>query len=176
MRYFLVGHKGSGKSTLGRKLASKLDLKFMDLDTYIEEMTGKNIPAFYAEVGEDGFRETERLALEKIIQQEEHVVIATGGGAPCFNKNMDKMNGSGVSIFLKVPDDILINRLKIVAKNRPIVKSTEEGALKKYLADMKYKRDVFYEQATLIVEGRDIRVRDLEFAVEEYQNNKAKDA
>ena len=81
MRIFLIGFMGSGKSTMGRALASELKLNFIDLDTFLEEKYFRTIPQIFAEEGEDGFRRKERKILEEVSAFDD-VVVATGGGAP----------------------------------------------------------------------------------------------
>ncbi len=91
MRIFLIGYMGSGKSTLGRRLAKHLNLQFVDMDHYIEERNYKTIPQIFAEEGEAEFRKKERKALEE-LSEFTNIIIATGGGAPCFFDNIDIMN------------------------------------------------------------------------------------
>jgi shikimate kinase len=83
MRIYLVGYMGSGKSTLGRRLAGHAGLHFIDLDKYIEERNCRTVPQIFALEGEESFRKKERKALEE-VSEFDNVVVATGGGAPCF--------------------------------------------------------------------------------------------
>ena len=91
MTIFLVGYMGSGKSTLGKKLAYNLKYNFIDLDTYIEEQEGRTINEIFNDDGEDNFRKLERVYLHRVIDIE-NVVISVGGGTPCFFDNMEQMN------------------------------------------------------------------------------------
>ena len=93
MRIFLTGYMGSGKSTIGRKVATLLGINFIDLDKYIEERNFKSVPAIFAQDGEEAFRLKERQALQEVSQFEE-IVVGTGGGAPCFFDNMKLMNNA----------------------------------------------------------------------------------
>ena len=90
-RIFLTGYMGSGKSTLGLRLAQKAGLSFIDLDHYIETRFRKTINEIFAEKGEKEFRIIERNMLREVGEFED-VIIATGGGAPCFFDNIDYMN------------------------------------------------------------------------------------
>ena len=91
MRIFLIGLPGSGKTTLGKKVATYLQLPFFDLDEVIERSAGKRVPEIFADEGEAAFRKMESDTLQKIIADHSDFVMATGGGAPCFH------NGIGIS-------------------------------------------------------------------------------
>lgn len=97
-RIFLMGYMGSGKTTLGRAFARAEGLEFIDLDWYIEERLHKSISELFAERGEEGFRNLERKMLHEAGEFED-VVIACGGGTPCFFDNMEYMNRQGTTIF-----------------------------------------------------------------------------
>ena len=113
MRIYLIGYMGCGKSTLGRRLSEHLNLQFVDMDHYIEMRNHKTIPQIFAEEGEAEFRKKERKALEELSEFSD-IVIATGGGAPCFFDNIDLMNNSAKQFIL-----ISIRRfLLIVCLNR----------------------------------------------------------
>ena len=90
-RILLTGYMGAGKTTLGRALATKLGLTFIDLDCYIEERFRKTISQIFAEKGEEGFRDIERRMLHEVAEFED-IIISTGGGTPCFFDNIDYMN------------------------------------------------------------------------------------
>ena len=93
-RIFLIGYMGSGKTTLGKAFARAMQLQFIDLDWYIEERFHKTVQELFAERGENGFREIERNMLHEVGDFED-VLIAAGGGTPCFFDNMDYMNSVG---------------------------------------------------------------------------------
>ena len=153
MRYFIIGFKNSGKTTFGSKLAQKLGIRFIDLDEYIEHQEGKTIPQIYTALGEEKFRTLEWQSLKKLAKTEDHVVIATGGGAPCNCDNMNLMEKYGEVIYLKVPDEILVGRLLQASLSRPIVFGKSETEIRNYLADLKNRCEHHYMKATHIVEG-----------------------
>ena len=126
-RIFLIGYMGSGKTTLGRAFSKEQKLTFIDLDWYIEERFHKTIQQIFAERGENGFRELERRMLHEVADFED-VVIAAGGGTPCFFDNMDFMNEHGVTVLLEAKPSTLFNRLKVAKSQRPLLanKSDEE--------------------------------------------------
>lgn len=144
---------GCGKSTLGRKLAQRLNLCFIDLDKYIEERNFRTIPAIFAEEGEAGFREREKKALEEIADFE-NLVVATGGGAPCFFKNMDLMNRTGVTLYMAPPVEILVERLLKSKNERPLIKGKSREELTRFIDENLQKRAPFYEKAAVIIRDK----------------------
>ena len=109
---------GAGKSTLGKKLARVLGKDFIDLDDVIEEQMNMSISTIFSELGESQFRVAEKRALSSLLNEKNHV-IAVGGGTPCFFNNMEKMNESGITIFLDPALDVLKERLRSDYKDRP---------------------------------------------------------
>jgi shikimate kinase len=107
---FLIGFMGCGKTTLGRKLASRLDYEFIDLDDIFEEKVGMTITEYFSAFGEDAFRKLESEVLKQ-TKYPENAVVSTGGGLPCFFDNMDWMNAHGKTIYIKLSPKTLANRL-----------------------------------------------------------------
>jgi len=155
MRIFLIGFMGCGKSTMGRALAASLNLTFIDLDTFLEERYFRTIPQIFAEEGEENFRRKERKVLEE-VSSFDNVIIATGGGAPCFYDNMELMNNSGFCIFLDVEVDSLVNRLIHAKTERPLIKGKSPDELRLFIQGMMQKRRPFYETARYILKGKEI--------------------
>jgi shikimate kinase len=147
---------GCGKSTLGRSLAVSLNLAFIDLDTFLEEKYFRTIPQIFAEEGESGFRKKEQNVLKE-ISAFDNVIVATGGGAPCFFDNMDVMNETGFCIFLDVNTNSLVNRLIHAKIERPIIKGKSPNELHHFIEEMMQKRRPFYEKARYIIKGEDIK-------------------
>ena len=148
-RIFLTGFMGAGKTTIGKELASQMKLSFVDLDLFIENRYRKTIPQIFAEKGEDMFREMEQKALREVAEFED-VVVATGGGAPCFHQNMKFMNESGTTVYLKVSTEELIKRITLHQYTRPVLKNRSDSELKVFVEEMIAKRSPFYEQAHII--------------------------
>ena len=117
---FLIGYMASGKTTFGDALAKRKNLRFIDLDDYIIEKQGYSINEIFASRGEEGFRKIEKEALLEVAQMED-TVIACGGGTPCFYDNMDLMNDSGLTVWLKASESVLLNRLIEENEKRPLV-------------------------------------------------------
>ena len=156
MRIYLIGYMGCGKSTLGHLLASTLELEFIDLDTFLEEKYFRTIPQIFAEEGEAGFRRKEKNVLHEVSAIDD-IIVATGGGAPCFFDNMEVMNNSGFCIFLDVDTASLVNRLIHAKTERPIIKGKSPDELYHFIEEMMLKRRPFYEKARYIIKGNEIK-------------------
>lgn len=142
---------GSGKSTVGKKLAKSLGLSFIDMDDYIEERNFKSIPKIFADEGEDGFRIREQKALHELSEFED-IVIATGGGAPCFFDNMEVIKKTGKSMYLSGSPRILADRLKKSKVERPLIKGKSFDELVAFIDVTLNKREHWYKQADVILE------------------------
>lgn len=146
MRTFLIGYMGAGKTTLGKAVARQLGLQFIDLDWYIERRTHRTVKEIFAEDGEEGFRLIEQKMLHEVADFED-VIIACGGGTPCFFDNMEYMNARGLTVFLEVSEPVLVNRLKAGKRKRPLLASKTDDELKEVIRQAMEKRLPFYSQA-----------------------------
>lgn len=162
---------GSGKSTVGHGLARSLNLQFIDLDDYIEERNFKTIPEIFATQGEDGFREAEQKALHE-VSEFENVVVATGGGAPCFFDNMELINKTGLSVYLNGTPRILAERLLHSKTERPLIKGKSEEELVEFIHETLDKRNQWYMQANVIIDfDHDIEISEVTEAVKKHFEN-----
>lgn len=159
MRIYLIGYMGCGKSTLGRRLSKHLGVQFVDMDHYIEERNCKTIPQIFAEEGEAEFRIKERKALEELSEFTD-IVIATGGGAPCFFDNIGLMNQSGKTIYMNIDPEILADRLLKSKTERPLIKGKSREELVAFIDETLKKREAFYLQAKYQITQPDV---DLEY-------------
>ena len=129
-RFFLVGFMGTGKTTVGRQVAERMGLSFVDLDERIEQTSGMGVSEIFAREGEDGFRRRESEALEELIERPEPVVVATGGGAFTVEANRLLMKSAGVVVWLDVPIGEILARIarieRIESFERPLWKTPEE--------------------------------------------------
>lgn len=146
MRVYLIGYMGSGKSRLGRNFSEFMGMQFVDMDDYIEERNCKSVPQLFAEIGEDGFRQKERQALEELSEFTD-IIIATGGGAPCFFDNMELMNKTGKTVYLDIDPGILADRLLKSKTERPLIKGKSREELLSFIDETLKKRDAFYSKA-----------------------------
>ncbi len=161
MRVFLIGFMASGKSSVGKKLAKKVDLPFVDLDDYIEEKYNATIRLLIYEKGMDVFREIEKNSLDELIHKYEDVLISTGGGTPCYFDNMSLMNSKGKTIYLEVDIPTLVDRLMYSKKDRPLIWGKTREDLTVYAKDLLSKRQPDYEKAQLTVKGKNLKLESL---------------
>lgn len=152
---------GSGKSYIGRPLAAKLGFQFVDVDDIIEHTEGVTIAQIFENKGETYFRQLESDILRGLGKWE-NIVIATGGGAACFHKNMSWMNEQGVTIYLKASPELLLSRLKNETHQRPLLAGRTDTDLLDFIENKLTERAQFYDKASLIIEqvsdGEDIVV------------------
>ena len=145
-RILLIGFMAAGKTTLGKALARELGLQFIDLDHYIENRYRSTVSQLFAERGEEAFRQIERNMLHEVAEFED-VIIATGGGTPCFFDNMDYMNGQGTTVFLEASVDTIHTRLTIARTQRPLVAQKTSDELRDYIIQMLELRKPYYSRA-----------------------------
>jgi shikimate kinase len=149
MNIYLLGMPGSGKTTLGKRLAKACGYAFADLDTLLTQRESLPITEIFARKGEAYFRQAESDALKHTLQLSRHV-IATGGGTPCFFDNLTWMNEHGVTLFLDVPLAELLKRLTAhseAQQKRPLVANKSPEELAESLEAMRTQRLPFYEKA-----------------------------
>jgi shikimate kinase len=161
MRVFLIGYMASGKSTAAKKLASKLKLRSVDLDTEIEKTTGLSSPEIFKIRGEKSFRKTEQAELRKWTEQEDDFVMACGGGTPCFFESMDEMNAAGVTIYLEMTPKSVVDRVLASKEERPILKGLSEEAMLEKVAFQLGKRAPYYKRAHWTINGVNLDIDDL---------------
>ncbi len=146
---FLVGLMGAGKTTIGRSLAKRLELNFVDTDREIEARTGVSVPTVFDIEGEEGFRRREAEVIQAISRQDGQVV-ATGGGAVLRTENRANMRAGGFVAYLNVPPTILWERTRH-DRNRPLLQ-VDNPLLR--LEELYAIRDPLYrEVADLVVDG-----------------------
>jgi shikimate kinase len=160
MKIFLIGFMGSGKSTIGRKLARHLNIEFYDIDKLLEQQKGLKVADYFARYGEQSFRETERDILQKSWYPD-NCVIATGGGAPCYFDNMDWMNRNGKVVYLSLPPKALAKRLEHSATERPLIKNLKGDELVEFISQKLSERESWYNKAGFIISGIDITAEKL---------------
>lgn len=162
MKVFLIGFMGSGKTTIGKKLANYLKYEFIDLDKLIESKAGMSIVNYFELHGEGAFRELERDILQK-TEFPENVIIATGGGAPCFGDNMEWMNKNGLVAYLSLSPKALASRLEHSKTDRPLIRHLKGNELIDFISSKLQEREVFYNQAKYVVSASDLTAERLSF-------------
>ena len=155
MTLFLIGFMGCGKSSLGRKLAARLGCDFFDTDKAIESDTGVTIGEIFAYEGEEGFRLRERDMLCS-LPDGGRVVVATGGGLPCYADNLQVMQSNGKSVYLRLSPEKLVSRLGRGRARRPKIAGMNDEELLKYICDLLPQREEFYMAADVVIECDDL--------------------
>ena len=146
----LCGFMGCGKSTVGRNLARKSGRKFLDMDAYIEEKAGMTVSEIFDKYGEDGFRDMEHKACLELAEMSD-LVVASGGGAFTFERNVRAFKGRDTIVFLDVPLEVIKNRLKN-DKTRPLLQRPDKDKAMKELYDKRYP--IYKKTADIVVAGQ----------------------
>jgi shikimate kinase len=147
----LVGMMGAGKSSIGRKLAQRLNLHFVDADSEIEQAAGMSISEIFARDGEPYFRAGEARVIARLLDGGPQV-LATGGGAFMHPQSREAIRAKAVSIWLKAEYDVLMKRIKR-RSDRPMLKTDDPGeTLRRLIAE----RDPVYAEADVTVHSRDV--------------------
>ena len=147
MRYFLIGFMGSGKSLIGKQLAEKLHMKYIDLDDFIEKSENRIITDIFNNSGETYFRKLEEKYLKEIIK-EDNILVSTGGGTPTFHGLMDTVNNVGKTIYLECCTETFFERLHKNKEKRPMISVLSDKSLRRYITNKIEERKLFYKKAT----------------------------
>jgi len=152
---------GSGKTTLAKKLAKKLDYTWFDLDQEIEIKEKLTVAQIFEEKGDECFRELEAETLKSMIENNTQFVLSVGGGTPCYYDNIKIMNGAGTTIYLKYNEGILSSRLINAKVKRPLIKGLNEIQLQEFIKAKLVERESFYKQSKFTIAGDNLKVEDL---------------
>src|SRR5947208_16845816 len=147
----LVGMMGAGKSTIGRRIAARLRLPFLDADTEIEAAAGMSIPDIFETHGEPHFRDGEARVIARLLDSGP-AVIATGGGAFMREETRNRIRDKAVSIWLKADAEIIMKRVKRRA-DRPLLQTEDPAATVSRLLEA---REPVYQSADLTIWSRDV--------------------
>src|ERR1700744_3175065 len=151
MKIFLIGFMGSGKTTLGRKLADRMNYEFIDLDHVLEKQVELSIAEYFSFFGEDSFRKLEGQVLRK-TPYPENAIVSTGGGLPCYFDNMGWMKAEGKTVYLKLSPKTLADRLESGKEERPLLQNKHGEALVAFIEKKLEEREPFYSQANIIAD------------------------
>ena len=158
----LLGYMGCGKSTVGRKLAVRLDMQFIDFDEFIEENEQNTIPEIFAQRGEVYFRKMEHIYLRELLKSEPNAVISLGGGTPCFGNNMEILLESPAKVvYLKARIDTLTRRLLDEKSQRPLIKDVPDSELEEFIRKHLFERNFFYLQSPWKIDVDDLSVTEI---------------
>jgi shikimate kinase len=157
---FLVGLPSSGKTTLGKQLARHIRYRFLDTDTLIVKEEGMSINEIFAQKGEAYFRIAEARIL-RAIRPDSKLIVATGGGMPCFHHNMDYIKENGISVFLNVMPEQIVERMMLHGANDRPLYQKNDGQLLKNIQQRYADRLPIYSQADFELAGENIHIRQL---------------
>lgn len=146
----LVGMMGAGKSSIGRRLAARLDVPFRDADTEIEAAAACSIADIFERFGESAFRDGERRVILRVLNERPHV-LATGGGALVCAETRAEIAKRAYSVWLRVPVEVLLARIER-RDTRPLLR---EGRPRETLERLLREREPLYAQANLVIDARD---------------------
>ena len=147
----LVGLMGSGKSAIGRRLAARIGMKFVDADSEIEEAAGLAINDIFEVHGEEAFRDGERRVIARLLLSEPPHVLATGGGAFMDGETRKSIKARAFSVWLRADFDVLLRRVSR-RDNRPLLKVENKEDVLRQLIEERYP---IYEEADIIVQSED---------------------
>ncbi len=148
---------GAGKTTLGRKLAETLNIPFFDSDQEIEKESYMKIQDLFEQHGELFFREKEKEFIQSLFQKT-NFVLATGGGLPCFNNQMNELNSLGTTVYLNNSVEIIIQRLLNDNQHRPLIKDLTEKELREFISVKMKDREPTYLRSKLVLQESDQQV------------------
>ncbi|MEL0652323.1 shikimate kinase [Algibacter sp. TI.3.09] len=150
----LMGYMASGKSTIGKRLAKKLNYNFIDLDDLIESKENASVSEVFKSKGEIYFRKQEALYLREQLESKEDIILSVGGGTPCYSSNMDAiLSAENVrSVYLKASIPTLIEKLMKKKATRPLIAHIEtEEAMAEFIGKHLFERAYYYNQANVKV-------------------------
>jgi shikimate kinase len=163
MKIVLCGYMGSGKSQVGRLLASKLGLVFFDLDDQIEKNQQKSIKKIFSEKGEIFFRKKENEVLKELLNAPENFILSLGGGTPCYADNLEilKNNKEVRLIYLKVELNELTKRLFNEKEKRPLISGQESReSLNDFIRKHLFERQYYYLQSDIILDVSELSIEE----------------
>jgi shikimate kinase len=168
----MVGMMGAGKSSVGRRLAGRLGIPFVDADNEIEKAANASINEIFDRHGEDYFRDGERRVIQRLLDGEQKV-LATGGGAFVQPDTRAAIKTNAISIWLKADREVLVSRVKR-RSNRPLLKNADLDTVVQRLIE---ERDPHYAEATIHVQSRDVAhdvvIDDILHALDDYLSAEA---
>lgn len=153
MTLYLVGYAGSGKSSLGKRLARRLRLRFVDTDKFVELSEGASVADIFHFGGEEYFRRTERNAVESLYSEGENMVVATGGGLPTWGDNMEWLNDHGFTIYLRRSAEQILSRMSAYGREkRPMFRGKSDEELLAFMQAQMAERERFYAKANISID------------------------
>lgn len=153
MLIFLVGYAGCGKSSLGKRLARRLEGKYIDTDKLVERSVGATVADIFYYEGEEYFRRAEREVLEGLIEEGFDGVVATGGGLATWQDNAERMNAVGTTVYLRrSPEQILSRMSDYGREKRPMFRGKSDEELLEFMHKHMAEREPHYAKAHITIE------------------------
>lgn len=169
MVIFLVGYAGSGKSSMGKRLARRLGLKLYDTDKVVEAAEGAAVADIFYFGGESYFREAERRAVEQVVADCGECIVATGGGLPTWRDNMEWLNERGITIYLKRDAESIMRRLSAYGREkRPMFRGKSDEELLNFMKQQMGEREAYYCRAHFSLDCSAISDDEVEGRIIEY--------
>ncbi|MBA2613178.1 MAG: shikimate kinase [Bacteroidetes bacterium] len=153
---------GSGKTTIGKKLAKSLRCDFVDLDDYIEKKERLTIQTLFENFGEATFRKIEQTCLNELLSLDSVGVVSLGGGTICYENNLEKIKKSGTLIYLELPAVTLMQRLEKSMNKRPLLKNLKGEELLTFINNKLSERQNFYNKAHITISGLNLTAQMLQ--------------
>lgn len=149
----LVGYAGSGKSSLAKRLAKALGVGYVDTDTLVEQSVGASIADIFHYEGEEYFRRAERESLESLASEHYAGIVATGGGLPAWEDNMELLNSLGITIYLQRSPEQILSRLSAYGREkRPMFRGKSDEELLQFMHEHLAQREPYYAQAQIVID------------------------
>ncbi|MDX2361556.1 MAG: shikimate kinase [Crocinitomicaceae bacterium] len=168
-RVILIGFMGSGKTTLGKELATRMNIPFFDSDEEIERAHLKTVGEIFGTYGESRFREMETGFIDA-MHEEDEFILSTGGGMPCFDKNMEDLNKLGTTFYLERSPKELAHRLRHAKTQRPLISGLSDEDLVTFIEDKLSEREEYYKRANFVLTREEQKVTEIERLINLLEN------
>lgn len=153
MKIFLIGYMGCGKTSLGRKLAHAAGVRFVDMDSVIEEREGASVADIFRYEGEEYFRASERRLIDELAESDDDMIVSTGGGVPVWRDNMERMNEAGETVYLRRTPEQIASRLSPHGRRkRPKLRDLNDEELIAFMTANMAEREPFYAKARICID------------------------
>ena len=155
MKIVLLGYMGSGKSSVANSLSKQLNFVSKDLDRKIERIKNKSITELFSDRGEIYFRKKEAELLQTLLVEPSSMVLALGGGTPCYGTIMQDLNANDevITVYLKLSLDALTERLFQEKEKRPLIAHLQtKELLNDFIRKHLFERSYYYDQASIIID------------------------
>lgn len=148
----LLGYMGSGKSHISKNLSEKINFELIDLDQRISEQELLPVSEIFEKKGEIYFRRQEKNILEEILSSKDDIILSLGGGTPVYYNNMELINQSSTSFFLRASVKTLTDRVLLQKQSRPLIAKFEDHEIPEFIAKHLFERNPYYAQAHFTID------------------------